>query len=352
MAVTVYDIADKLSTSHSTVSRALRDDPRVAVDTRKRVKMLAQKMGYRPNLLARGLTKGKTHTIGFLAGSSLLEVVSAEMKLLDELSSKAGYELYISHTSGSLEQTVKKINEFVARGSDGLIIRGSFRKIPVEQLRAKMNLSIPTVFVDKKTPFACRNVTKDGSVGVRHAVEHLYKLGHRGIYMLHSNWGGWETDSRFTGFNQVISDLGLDDGRQRQIGICETSRFNEDGRREFDRNEIAANMGQFLEATPDCTAIMCSSDALALVILSTLAGMGKNVPGDISLVGFDNISAAEYSNPTLSTVAQPIGKMVSAAFEMLMDGIDNGNNEPKQLVIPTKFIPRQSTGERRTTREA
>ena len=99
-----------------------------------------------------------------------------------------------------------------------------------------------------------------------------------------------------------------------------------------------------MERHPACTAVLCSSDDVALAVLLALTRMGIRVPDDMSLVGFDNAPAALYSCPPLSTVRQPVRKLVAAVLEMLLESIESGNNEPKKVVIPSEFVARESTG--------
>ena len=137
---------------------------------------------------------------------------------------------------------------------------------------------------------------------------------------------------------------GLGDGRQRLIKVCEQGYTNEDGHSLLNADEISSNIEKFLKAHPDCTAIICTGDEMALHILSFLSRLGIRVPQDISVVGFSNIPATLSCNPPLSTVARPIRKTVRAAFDMLMEGIEKNNFNPRKVVIPTEFIIRQSTG--------
>lgn len=296
-------------------------------------------MGYRPNLLARGLSKGKTHTIGFLLSSPFMDVTAAQMRLLDQFVNESGYRLYICHTSRDLDQMVERANELISRGVDGLIMRGGFSAGD----GVKLNLSVPTVFLEGKVPFPCKRVFKDGSVGVKQAMDYLYALGHRGIYMFQPEWDNWRADLRFKGFCQSIEDHGLGDPEEKLLVLTGLDTTDEDGHHFYNTDRACSYMEEFLKDHPDCTAIFCSNDKLAIAILSVLNGMGIKVPHDISVVGFDNIPASRFTQPLLSTVAQPIAKITRTAVDMLMDSIENNNDEPREITVPTEFIPRQST---------
>ncbi|MCD4823688.1 MAG: substrate-binding domain-containing protein, partial [Phycisphaerae bacterium] len=285
-------------------------------------------------------------TIGFLTGSPALEIVSTMETTLDDSAREAGYGVYIAHTRGELESTVSRANEFVDRGVDGLVIRGSFPSIPDEELKAKLNFPVPTVLLSIGAPksFPCRQVCEDGVIGITQAVDHLYELGHREIYMFRGYWKGWEKSLRFAGFSKAINEHGLSDPEQRIYEICAGFSKKIEGRPALDVEEIYSNTKSFLQIHPDCTAILCSSSSMLQILLSVLASLGKKVPEDISLVGFGSSLATLYSLPPLSIVNEPASKLMHAAFDMLMDEIDKKDDEPRIKIVPTEYIPRRSTG--------
>ena len=343
MAITLSSIAEELSVSRGTVSRALRDDSQISAHTRNRIKSHAKKMGYSPNLVARGLSVGKTQTIGFLAGSPSLETTSTMEAKLDELANNTGYEVYVAHTKGDLDITAKRAHKLIGRGVDGLIIKGAFPKAAAEEIQAKLDFAVPTVLLGEPAYFPSRRVYQDRNVGVRDAINHLYQLGHRQIYMFSRFWSGWEKDMRFIEFNRSIESHGLGKGPERLHGTDEG--YVKKGTRHIIDVDLAfSQTKEFLNVHPDCTAILCIQSEFALFLVSALPRMGLSVPRDISVVGFDDVNAMAYSQPPLSTVAQPVEEMVNSAFELLMDEIENSVDEPKQIVIPSKLIIRQSTG--------
>ncbi|MCD4824896.1 MAG: LacI family transcriptional regulator [Phycisphaerae bacterium] len=347
--VLLRDVAKRARVCKGTASVVLNNKStsvRIGEATRKRIINAARELNYSPNLLARSLSNGKTRTIGFLTGSPALGMVSTMETTLDDCASETGYGVYIAHTRGELDLTVKRANEFVDRGVDGLIIRGSFPSVSAKELEAKLNFSVPTVFlsIGAPRPFPCRQVCEDGAIGVAQAVDHLYELGHRGIYMFRGYWNGWEKSPRFAGFRKAINEHGLGDPDQRICEVSSTYLSKIEGRAILDMEEIYSNTKNFLQAHPDCTAILCSSSMISLAVLSTLLSLGKKVPEDISLVGFGSSPATLYSLPPVSVVDEPANKLMLAAFDMLMDEIDKKDDEPREKVVSTEYVPRRSTG--------
>lgn len=354
VAVTQQDIATRVGVKRSLVSVVLNHKPlpiKIAEDTRKRIFQVAQEMNYKPNLLAQGLAKGKTHSIGFLTASIGLEVVSTFVATLDGIAEEAGYDVYTVHTKTDLKSTIERADKLISRGFDGIIIRGMFPGIDADELQAGFNFSIPTVFLNAYMPFPCRQVCQDGAIGVKQGVEYLYGLGHRRIYMLRSDWNGWENDTRFVGFRQAIDSYGLG-GEELIYKVSGPSHSSMDGSRILDTHEIFHCVKEFLELHPDCTAIMCSGDHVATMILSALFHLGVKVPEDISVVGFEGLPLSLYCRPTLSTVVRPVNKLTHTALDLLLESIEKGTDDPKKLVIPTEFVPRESTGPVRTPRRA
>ncbi|MCD4825342.1 MAG: LacI family transcriptional regulator [Phycisphaerae bacterium] len=349
MAVTQMDIAERVGVDQSLVSVVLSNKPtpiKVSVATRQRILQAVKEMNYRPNLLARALAKGKTHTIGFLTASSFLEITAAMLTKMDDFAEEAGYEVHSVHTRAEFDLTVKRAHKLIGRGVDGLIISGAFPSIPPSQLQAELSFSVPTVLFSLGTPmpFACRQVYQGSSFGVKQAVDHLYELGHRQIYMIGAKWKGWEADLRFAGFNEGIESHSLGGAKEKLYHFPTYRHTNEDGRRVRDDNRIVSATKEFVKNHPDCTAIICVSDDLAMPILDTFTRMGIRVPEDISIVSFGNDPATLYTHPPLSTIDTPVRKLTQATFDLLMDGIDNKNKEPKEVVIPSELILRQSSG--------
>ncbi|MCD4831427.1 MAG: LacI family transcriptional regulator [Anaerohalosphaeraceae bacterium] len=343
MATTIYDIARELDVSHSTVSRALRDNPTVASATRRRIKEQALKMRYKPNLLARGLVNGKTQMIGFLTGSIYLEMVSAAAMVASNALRKAGYDMQITATEGRFKPTQHCANDLVARGVDGLIVRGVFPNITAEQMQEHFQFPAPTVFTSAvQLPFPCRQVCHDEAAGVTEIMEHLYGLGHRHIYMLSGLWEGWKKYPVFQGFYKNTAKYNLGNAREK-IHKAPESFFDENGRRIYDTEVLTVWIKKFLQSHPDCTAIFCTSPKIALMLLSILPRLGVRVPEDISVVSSGDITGASCSHPQLSVVSLPLGKMMRTAVELLLDGIENDDNKPAKVIMPTKFIIRQST---------
>ena len=160
--------------------------------------------------------------------------------------------------------------------------------------------------------------------------------------MFRGYWKGWKESPRFEGFRKAINARGLGDPEQRIYEVCVGNSKKIGGQAVLDMEEIYSNTKTFLQAHPDCTAILCSSSAMSLAVLSVLADLGKKVPQDISLVGYGTNSSTLYSRPPMNIVNESAGKLMLAAFDMLMDEIDKKDDKPRKTIIPSEYITRKS----------
>lgn len=346
MAVTQVDIAKKLKTTHATVSRALRDDPSIAISTKIKIKKVAKDMGYKPDLLARALVKRKTNTIGMLFNPYPNPTTFAKLIALESACYLKRYKGFISYCSGSAKDFVNSAEELCSRGVDGLIVSsGDYHWTQRKNFDLIMQLPVPKVFLDEHIPFLCRQVYHDKSQGVKQAIRHLYNLGHRQINMVLNSWEKWinKDDPRFCGFREGIGNVGLNES---ECGIHELGcdGFIENGLWIYDPDSIAEGVQKFLTQKPNCTAIICSSDLIALSVISALKDMKIDVPEDISIVGVDNIVASTLCRPTLTTVGQPIEKLARAVVDLLISNIEQGDKSPRKVTINADLILRESVG--------
>jgi DNA-binding LacI/PurR family transcriptional regulator len=347
MAVKMKDIAERAGVSSAAVSLALRDSNRVSEAKRGEIARIAAELGFKPNLLAQALVKGKTRTIGLLTTSFLLEVVAAKVLVLDRMFANAGYRLLTSFLhfqkeEADVEVVSEAIDEMIRRGVDGLLVYGPHRPGLLEALG---KVRVPIVFFDVELGVPCKHILLDRSAGCKECVEHLCELGHREIYLLRTEWcREWIPDRRVAGYRQAMSAHGLD-GDHRVVFLTEPDKADEMGRNVFDMDKVHHSLKQFLLSHPDCTAIMASSDELAECMLTCLHRMGLSVPRDISLTGFNNISSTGRTYPALTTIAQPADEIGRSAVAMILKSIESNDIlTPEQVVVPTRLIIRESTG--------
>ncbi|MCC6580349.1 MAG: LacI family DNA-binding transcriptional regulator [Phycisphaeraceae bacterium] len=338
--VTIYDIARRLGTSHSTVSRALRDHPRISCEMRHRVQLTARELGYQPNLLARSLIQGKSKTIGFLGCMLHYEIAAAKADRLDRLFRAAGYALYFSGGVGEHQPTMAAARDLIARGVDGLLLYGCTGFSPRE-LAAYRQLSVPVVFFDGPLASPCLQVLLDRASGVEQAALRLLEQGHRRIYMTFSRDRWRQPAARVAGFVRACRRYGLTDTLDR---VVPPDTLIAEGGESSQTDPVETALEVFFQRYPDCTALIVSNDLWAMAAVSVLESRGLRVPQDVSIVGFDDVEAARRFRPRLSTVRQPVDLIVQAAFDLMTEAIEQPGMAPKTIRIPSIFVERQSTG--------
>ena len=345
MAVLIKDIARRAGVSDAAVSMALRDNPRISRARRRQIKKLAREMGYHPNLVAKALVEGRTWTIGVIVTYLQLEVTGAKMLALDKLATAAGYRLSLSYSKSDFARAFEHGRNLVNRGVDAMIVH-ECPPTPAGWDGGPMEFSVPTVFLGGSPPPGVRSISQDKNGDIQKAIDYLESIGHREIYFAASQHflSTWPNDGRLLGFNAKLKGRPTACGDSRIVNVGTGETVDANGHRVIDTAEIETRIGTFLSKHPECTAILCVGDILAISVLFALAKLGVKVPDDISVVGFDNITAGAVSQPWLSTIAQPVAKMAQHTWQLLQEAFDGTSQNAQQIVVPGELIIRSSTG--------
>ena len=329
MAVTSKDIARRLKISQSTVSRALRGDPRVAADTTARVLEAARQMNYTPNLAARSLITRKTGTVGVVVNDitnpfypELLDVLHNELAL-------AGYRTILvnERTDASVEQHVGDLVKGAA--VDGLLYVSATLGMP---LPGHGGRDIPTVLVNRYLDFAAVDyVVADNRRGGRLVAEAMLQLGHRRIALIAGPENATTSRDRERGFREQLAAAGLRlDESLRRVG-----QFSHHSGYQWCLDLLAG------ETRP--TALFAANDVIAFGALDAARRVGVAVPAELSIVGFDDIDMAGWEGFNLTTVRQPLAEMGRAAANLLLDRIaTEPHAPPRRRVFPVGLVRRET----------
>ncbi len=278
-------------------------------------------------MLARGLKSGRTHTIGLIESSIHNEIRQQQVVSFTNLLGEYGYRLYVSYSKGEPQLLYQACDDLLARGCDALIISGR-----LEAAGDVRNIADKAVFMTSSPPDSRlqRVFYYDHGAGVREAMEYLYGLGHRDIRMQGCYWTGFMEDSRPVSFQKSLREFGLD--LQDPISIVDAI---EECSPEYMRG--------FFEQHPDCTAILCSNDLLAMRIIQSCCKIGLSVPGNVSVIGFDDIRPSSYYTPALTSIRQPFMEGTQEVSKMLMNMLED-RNECVCPGLPSRLVVRESTG--------
>jgi DNA-binding LacI/PurR family transcriptional regulator len=328
--VTIRDVAEYAGVGVGTVSRVLNDNPSVSDATRQKVLAAIESLDYTPNPIARRLSLRKTLAIAVIVPFFTRPAFTERLRGVEYALADSEYDLILFN----VETTTKRDTYFndVPRRErfDGLLIVSlSPRNGDVEHL---LQAGVPTVLIDARHPHLSR-VVIDDVAGGRLATQHLIELGHRKI--------GFVGDQLDNPFNFISSRDRYEGYRQALAEASITFRAQHHRQEEHGR-EPARQMASDLLATSDPpTAIVAASDTQAFGVLEAARDAGLSVPGDLSVIGYDDIEIAEYLG--LTTIRQPLFALGVEGVELLLDSIANPPPAPRRVLLPVELVVRGTT---------
>ena len=335
----IAGLAKSLSLAVGTVSEALNGNPRVNINTRKRVMAAALEAGYIPNRQAAALRTQKSRIIGLLLPTLSNPIYIERIASAQQVAYEHGYEISFASSEWRLDQEATLSRHFLGLGVDALIIDGAVRKA-----RDQGNHGVFKPFFDRKIPvlkithrhrsFASEasELLVDVASGICEAVEHLLTLGHRhiGFVGIHPEPHPHNAPQR-EGIQRAISQL-EDDVQTEFIGPTASSMS--------DAYQAVQHRLQQSDTFP--TAIQAVGDRVALGVMKALQDHGLRVPEDVSVVGFDNVEASAFYQPSLTTVSQTHLDLGRQAVEAVLDRIENSSS-PTKKTLNLKLVVRDST---------
>ena len=326
------DIAERLSVSVMTVSKALRDAPDVSVATKLKIKDLAQQLGYVPDSTAQGLRNRTTKLFGLAVSSCADPFVSRIVLAIEDRAHELGYDLLLAHTLNNPEREDACIRRFLSRRVDGVFIAPVYR--PATEVRAYTELlarRVPTVILGQTAPFCsqCLAVEVDDHAASAAATRYLLKLGHTRIAFLTGPAAAPWAQQRLEGYRHVLREAGLDADDQL---VFPGGRTVEDG---------AKAAAQMIAEAPSATAVQAVNDLVALGCAQKCLEHGLRIPQDLSLIGFGNLALGEYFQVPLTTLRQPKYRLGLAAVGAMQQLLQNHRQEVKPLAA--ELIVRAST---------
>lgn len=323
----IKDIARLANVSHSTVSRALQNSPLVKHKTAEKIRKIATESGYRPSAVARGLVTRRTRTIGLVVTTIADPFTSEVVSGIYQAASDRGYSVFLADSGADPEREKRVVQSFAEQRVDGILVTSS--RVGNLYLPLLSEMRVPILLVNDQHPGAfVHSVMIRNFEGARLAASHLTGLGHRKIAYIGDDSGYQSDTERFRGFRAALESAG--------VPMIERLIARGDGKPE--RGMQA--MKNLLPHKP--SAVCCYNDRTALGALRAIHAHGLRVPEDISVVGFDDIFLAPYTEPPLTTVRQPMRKMGLLAMESLFRLMSGGEAEIRIEVDP-ELVIREST---------
>ncbi|MDD5706270.1 MAG: LacI family DNA-binding transcriptional regulator [Kiritimatiellae bacterium] len=341
--VTMKQVAQAAGVSQPAVSVALsgrRQSAYISAATRRRILAVARKMGYQPNALARAMVTGQTKVIGFLGSTLSNEYTARMLEGAVRVAQAGGYLMKLLHTdSGASEQNALHIA--IQQRLAGVISVHADEAFLAKAHAELARHSIPLAILDHTTlNLGSRRapgirVLSDDEAGVGAAVRHLAALGHTRIAFLTAVGPMTAWSTREQGYRSAMDRLGLPPQWVYLRGPATNPA------------ECRRLKAQIFRTSNRPTALVCVADHVAMVILRLAREAGRQVPKDLSVVGFADLEMAQYTDPPLTTVAQPFDRMGETVTQRLLAAIERkskaaGGTQP--ILLPTRLVVRGSTG--------
>jgi DNA-binding LacI/PurR family transcriptional regulator len=330
----IRDVAAAAGVSYQTVSRVLNDSPRVNPDTRRQVLDTIERLGYRPNRAARALGSGRASTVTVVAANTALYGYATTLQGIEEAARSAGLAVGVRVVESDEPADVRLAVEHVSDPAAGGVVVIAFDAASAEVLRA-LPASVPAVAATEAGGLAGISrsmIFLDERQAAADATKHLLDLGHRTVHhvAIPSETG---TSARQSGWRAALESAGAP--------VPEVLRAGWDVR-------SAYLSGRALAADPDVTAVLCGNDDTALAVRRALYEAGRDVPGDVSIIGFDDVPGAAYWTPALTTVRMDfvaLGRACLAAITAELAGA-----APQVTALePPSLVIRESTGPARSS---
>ena len=335
MSVNLTDVAEALGVSTATVSLALNGSDLVNLETRKRVTEMADKLGYIPNSIARGLARKKSGSLGLIIPDIENVYYSELVKHIDNFSKQAGYRLFIMISNNNPKEEEETVSVMIANQVEGVII------VPVnmpnqntDYFKKLQSNNIPFVFSSSMYHgFNAPYVMCDLEEGMYQLTVHLVKKNKHRNYLY------------LTGPEDVTSLIPREKGFLRALRETDNINFEIIRVNSVDYDSACEAIEAHLQGEQLADVIMCVNDTMAIGVINILARNGISVPGDVSVTGFDNSLFAEVSVVKLTSVLQDIESIAKHSTEILIKSINKEEAFETEILIPTQIIKRASTAD-------
>jgi LacI family transcriptional regulator len=330
---TLKDVARLAGVHPGTASRALNVETRALVNeaTAERVLAAAEELGYRANPIARGLKTSRSYTIGVLVPDLTNPLFPPIVRGIQDRLEEAAYTPLIANTDNDPDRERADFEAMRARHVDGLITATARRDhgLPPDL----EDVPLPVVLVNRRLEDGARpSVVADDIKGVGLAVEHLVALGHRRIAHLAGPQELSTGHLRLEGFKRAMNQAGIDP--DPELILVGSAFVESEGRR---------LCGELLDRDREVTAIVAGNDLMALGCYHAFVDRGIECPGEISVIGYNDMPFAEWFNPPLSTVHLPHYEIGARAAELLLERLRDPAAPPEQVTLDAELVVRRST---------
>lgn len=336
----IKSVAKKAGVSVATVSRVLNHPDAVAPDTKEHILNVMESLDYRPNWMARGLKLNRTGVIALLI-PEITDIGYMEIaKGVEDVAHQKSYNIMLCSTEDDKNKEKGYIENFIDRKVDGIILVSTYlKKSDLVQIR-KQDISV--VLIGKNEELSGENlVYTDYRAAAAEATRHMIEIGYKRIGVICGSRPKLENADKLEGFRKTMEEEGL-------VSPPEYF-FSEEN--SLEGGYLAASRMLNLRERPQ--AIFVTSDIMAIGAMEKIKQSGLSIPGDIAVVGFDNLKISGYFEPKLTTVTKPVYRMGLVAARLLFDVMEESQEdaEPQEILIQSKLKVRKSCGHKDRVKE-
>lgn len=327
--VTISDVAREAGVSLMTVSRVINDKGEISPSTRMLVLDVIERLGYRPSRIAQGLATQRTGTLGLVVPDIANPFFSDIARGAEDRARTAGYHILVCNADESPQRELSVLQSLEERRVDGLVLCSS--RLPDDALRAALVYHPAVVLVNRRLEGALVGaVVLADEAGARTATQHLLQSGHKAIGFLSGPLSSYSSRQRSKGYRAALVAAGLPYNPD-WVRPCS---YEVQGGRDTTR--------ALLTDFPELTALFCYNDLVAIGALRVSADLGRRVPDDLAVVGFDDIPMAALVTPSLTTCRIPRYDLGSQAMSLLLEHIEGCAGVCQEVVLHPELIIRAS----------
>ncbi len=328
--VTIRDVAVASGHAVSTVSNALAGKHYVKEETRRHVREVAMRLGYRPSALAQSLRMRRSSTIGVLVSDVSNPALTEFIRGIDDVAVREGCTILLGNTDEILEKQIGQMRTLLDRQVDGMVFISQHSDEP--EVRDLLDGTTPFVLIQRRSRrFEDDYVGSDNAQGMEMSVRYLHDLGHRRIGLITGPGASSTAMERLDAFRQVAADLGCDGDAELVF------------RGDYTVGAGYNAMHYFVRLGYPPTAIIASNDICALGVQDASIELGLNIPRDLSLMGSDDILLAGLRQINLTTLHLPKRRMGVAAAELLLERIRGKQDDrPAEIIVESRLVERGS----------
>ena len=333
---TMRDVAKRADVSVSTVSHVVNNSRAVSLAARERVLEAMQELGYKPNIMARNLRRQRSNTIGMIVPDSTNPFFAEVARGIEDAGFAHNFSVILCNTDGDIAKQLAYTNALIENQVAGIVFVAA--GVSTAQVQELQKRAVPLVIVDREVDGVhVDTVLTNHYQGGCLATQHLLDLGHQRVACITGGSDLSPSADRGMGYQDVLAANGL----------AYNTDLLQGGDFQYAGGYLAAK--QLLTAPNRPTAIFACNDLMAVGCISAARELGLSVPEDLSVVGFDDVKLASFTNPPLTTIAQPTYKIGTLAIEMLLDRLQKGDALPRLERLDTKLVIRHSTAPPRAT---